>query len=536
MIAYLLWELSLLGLAYGIAAWAVRGGVRGGAARTSGNGTASATSEVAGGAERGAEFATNGLILKLLIGAALPQTAAFLGVVSGPAFYWATLGCALAGGGLWYLLARQGHLAELWGFAGNGRPRLGPARARGWGRGLCASQLSLPAVFVAVAVVLVSPALGSSITLVLEGDSIVQSHWLLRAAAGTGHPFDFNKNYVALWQAAYLPGLVLGNSIAQLALSSVQAALLFALVAYLLARVLGLTTLVAGLLAVTALLSGHLWGNYITGVGTLKNDTIAAAGTLLLVLAAVRFVRAGQLDFSLAIVLSGGLVFASTKSAGPVQVILVLGLLAVFFHRQLLALNGRSGLLLAAVVLAFMTTCGLYYLRNWYEFGNPFYPVPIKLGPIALPGTLELNGLSIMDNRTNPEIWRMFFGLGAHRTSKTAAAFVVLVLLFAAMPFVLLWWRIKDQRMGAGQTSTMPTRTIIWLLWLITLGLWSLYLYTPWSSGSPDNPTVFLQGHNSFRYAIANTQLLLTLGVLVLLALGRGGERAWAAAVTVMVA
>ena len=480
MVTYFLWELSLLALAYGIAAFAQLASTLSQQNRT----------------DEAAEFTTNGLILKLLLGAAIPQTLAFWGVVTAYSFYWATASCALLSGGLWYVLWRAGKL---------------PA--------LLAETRSLLAIFVCVAVVLLSAAVSNAVTLIIELDSIYYSHWIVAVANGLETPFDFYYNYNALWQSAYLPSFVLTNSVHLFALTSLQTALLFSLAAYLLARAAGLTILMSALLALTGLVGGHLWGPIHTGVGTLKNDTISAAGVLLLILFAMRFVRAKQLDGSLAILLLGGLVFASVKSSGPAQAVVVILLLVLFFRKEVLKINVQSITLLGLVGLLFMATSGVYYARNLYEFGSPFAPFIVNMGPITLPGTFDPTGTRLIDQLHDIEVWKLFFNIGSYMPNRTASSVLLLFVVFICVPFLL--YLLKHN-------TTSRDRKMVMMSWLVTFVLWLLYLQTPWSSGSdPATETgriLYIAEHASFRYVIAQVQLLLTLGVLALCLAGTIGR------------
>ena len=258
MPGYFFWELSLLVLGYGLAGWAA---------------VSSTSRDDSAGRLGGAEFVTNGLLLKLLIGATIVQTAALFKAVTPALLYGASAVCALLGAGIWYLLAVRGQglvgvlLARRGGDSADqpcGTPAEAAANSPGRSavvgepvvrveRGKSGSarlanrlgwrvnRLGWPAIWVGIALVLLSPALGSAITLIIETDSVYQSHWVMGTTNGLVTPFEFWFNYVALWQSAYVPGLVLAKSPQLLLLTSVQAVILFVLASYLLARALQLT-------------------------------------------------------------------------------------------------------------------------------------------------------------------------------------------------------------------------------------------------------------------------------------------------------
>ena len=85
---YIFWELSLFALACAIAAYATK-------------------SRRAENEDYGAEFVLSALIIKLLLGAIIPQTVVFLGCVTTRVFFGVSIFCAFSALGLWYRLPQQ---------------------------------------------------------------------------------------------------------------------------------------------------------------------------------------------------------------------------------------------------------------------------------------------------------------------------------------------------------------------------------------------------------------------------------------------
>ena len=428
---YLFWELSLAAFALGLAVYATR-------------------SRLSESQDYGAEVLLNGLVIKLLLGAAIPQTALF---VFGGLGLWTLLGAAivlaLAAGALWRRLTRPSQRVYCSAvFSGGLSPTLG---------------------LVCAALVLLAPVIENSVAPVLEVDSIRHSHFLLKFIDGSAHPFEFFNNYTVLWESSYLPSLVLTDSVYYFALTSVQAPLLFALAAYLLARCLGLSVLAAGLTALAAVLCGQFWGSIGTGAGTLKNDAIAAAGVMLLLLSALRFIKAGQVETSNAVILTGGLVFASIKFSGPIIAGALFVLLGVFFHKKVLGMNARTIALISAAIALFLATSGLYYLRNLWQFGNPVYPFILHLGPVTLPGSAAFDpaGTRIVDHFFDPQIWRYFFGIDSNAAERTAFLIKTWFALFLLVPVGILTAKQLSAKAAAGGGGGRNRRAETALVYLV---------------------------------------------------------------------
>ena len=479
---YLFWELSLFAFACVVAVYALK-------------------SRRDESQDYEAEFVSSALVIKLLLGAVIPQTAVLLGGVT----LWMLIGIsmlsALSALGLWYRLAGQTAFRRDRFFSEN------------W---------NLTAVFVCIAVVSVAPAMGNSVMPVMEVDSIRHSGPMLGFIDGTAHPFEFFNNYVALWESSYLPGLVMSDSVYYLALTSVQVPILFSLTSYLLSRELGLKPIVAGLLALAAILCGHFWGSFSTGTGTLKNDAASAAGILLMVLATIRFIKSGQITPSIAILLLGGLILGSMKFAGPIIAVGIFLLLVVFFFKRIQRVDARSLMFFAGVIVLFFMANGFYYVRNWYEFGNPVAPFILRLGPILFPGhpAYDPVGTRIIDYLQDPKMWRLFFGIDSFWAFRTAFLIPVWFIVLVAAPVCLLFrQRISGRAAETGGLCIEPK--IIWFVWLVTLMMWLLFMQTIWTAGVHWDPYFYIISHNSFRFAIAHYQLLLILTTLILFSMGR---------------
>ena len=485
LLQWVFWELSLFAAGLALAVFAAR-------SRRDGQ-------------DYGAEVLCGGLIIKLLLGAAIPQTAVFLGGLSASMLHWTSALAALAAVGCWRWLFKYDRKSceALW-----------------------SSRLNPPAFFVCAALVLLAPMLSGSLTPIVDTDSSHHSHHLLGFINGTVRPFEFQNNYAALWESSYLPSLVLTNSTHLVALTSVQAPILFALASYLLARQLGFDALAAGSIAFTAILCGHFWGSFATGTATLKNDAISGAGVMLMVLGAARFIKSGQADLPIAVLLAGGIVFGSCKFSGPIIAGVLCCFLLALYPRKVLGMNAKSLYFLSGVVLLFCATSGIYYLRNLWQFGNPVYPFILHIGPFTLPGGggyYDPVGTRIIDHWSDPQIWKLFFGIGSDASDRTA---YLIKTLFAFLLLIPLWLSFV-KRLPAklpGMEAMITEQRMIWFLWLTAAALWLLFFSTIWSAGMRYDPYYYLVTHNHLRYAIAHVQLLVILAAMCLFSLGRLGK------------
>ncbi|EPR37117.1 hypothetical protein dsx2_1060 [Desulfovibrio sp. X2] len=349
----------------------------------------------------------------------------------------------------------------------------------------------------------------TSITPLLEVDSLKAADSLFRALVNSASLFDFPYHYVAFWEMGYIPGLLLGGKTFYYPFFSVQAIVLFVLATYAVSRKLGATRLLCALLALSALLCGHFWTIAPTGAATLKNDIIHAAGTLLMLYAALRALQDDILDRHLAVLAAGGMAFAGTKFSGlPIAFVLLAMLLAL--KPSLLRAFARRKLQIALVLGALFTSSGIYYAHNLFSYGNPLYPFALKLGPLHLHGRIHVEKTKITDYLLKAQTWRYFLGLPlALRASGMLFPFVFLASIF-----------ITPLAFARSTLRRLKDNPLL-VAWLFTVFLWAYFFCMPWSAGSGAKaPYAYLAEGYSLRYALAGLQLSL---VVVCIALQRMG-------------
>ena len=307
------------------------------------------------------------LAIELTLESSLAAVFSFVRVNS-PAAYWAVAGCAV-------LAALAGRRA----FACRAKPSEPIGRAHF-------------ALMAALAV----PLICLSFHPVEEIDSINYLHYLIDWMGNRATPYTFATNYVAFWELSFLPAWTVTRVDAFFPLLALKSLALLALAAWLVGRELGLRGPLLLWTVATSLSLRHLWFES-SGVGTLKNDALHGAGFLLLMLAVL---RAGRAPWALA----WGAAFAAVKYTGAFLAAIAVAALALTGR-----LKRRDWPWHVAGLALFLAASGHYYLHNLAQWGSPFYPFQINLGPLHLPGTADLSATSILYSLRDARLWRVLF-------------------------------------------------------------------------------------------------------------------------------
>ena len=339
-------------------------------------------------------------------------------------------------------------------------------------------------VAIAIAAIAASCLAGSAYPL-REYDSLHNFNWIIRWIADGRSPYEFAFNYVSFWEASYVPGIVLGESRYLHVWVSAQALLLYVLALYVLARGVGLNRLVGLAIVAAATFVPWHWG-WAAGVPTLKNDTLANAGFLTAMIVVVQLGRRASADWREGALLGIAVAFMTVKFSGVVIAVpfLVAALLlplrkAAFSWRAALAIT------LVAIGVAAIGT-GHFYLKNLVAYGNPLYPYALTVGPLALAGTLDTTGTSILANLGTDRATRILLGLDP-------AGQPQLVLVRAgvgAAIVVVLLAGLRSLR-GSGLVTVALLALWGWLVWVLS----------SWSAGIAPGNLVYLEDLKSLRYA-----------------------------------
>lgn len=336
-----------------------------------------------------------------------------------------------------------------------------------------------------------------------EIDSLYNLHYILGWYRNQTTPFEFAYNYVPFWELSYLPALVVGRSDAFLWFQSLKAIVLVGLLLLLLARELDLPPRLMPAVLALALSFPHLWAGP-SGVATIKNDMVHAAGQVAVALLAVRAAKKARRSPD-PVLLALAAVFLSVKFSGPV--LLAAGAAAAWVA------GWRSLRLTGAVTAVWLVTVGIYYLRNLLVYGNPFYPFEIDLFFIRLPGRADLTYSTILHNLGDGRLWRAFFWpQGGISPAGLLFPGILAAILAGSGAIAVLEFRrwIRSRQVAAVPLALALYQLIVW-------GVYVRSIYS--ASGFPSDLAFVLNDLNSLRYV--EGALLVAEISLVALAVAR---------------
>jgi hypothetical protein len=340
-------------------------------------------------------------------------------------------------------------------------------------------------------------ALGSWLVLLLllavrpisEPDSLYNLHFVFEWLENRTTPYYFAYHYVPFWELSYLPALAIVRSDLLYWVQSLKPVLLLGASLAMLARELDLRRQMAAIAIAAGMAFPHLWFQP-SGVSTIKNDMIVAAGQAMIALVVVRAVRRGlsSLDWA---VLAFALAFIAVKFSGPVLIFAGLLVAIPLAWSKLRLRHAPAGL--ASLVL-WLAAVGHYYFHNLIRFGNPLYPFQLNVLGIRLPGLGDLSNTSIWYSLWDPRVWQTLL-LPAGGLSPGGLLFP---LTFAAMWLASAAWCGKALRAGSRGRPWLTVPLALSLLQLVVLGVYCRSIY---SAGASAGDLVFLTNSlNSLRY------------------------------------
>lgn len=455
-------------------------------------------------------FVSAVLALKLFIGCAIPQWLAFsIGSSSIVLFFIAIVLATSSGTLLWFRKAKNLTITY-----DNVKTVLSPSSH------FETSKEDASVKWVSIlGLLLLTPLIATSFMPVIETDSVHHSNALWGLADGRMSPLDFPNHYVAFWESGYIPGMIIADTQQYFSFISLQAVILVGLVSYTLARTLNLSPLHASLFGLTALLAGHLWGYAPTGVATIKNDMIYAAGILATITGLLKVTNHSTLHCPGIVLFAIGSAFASSKFSGPPMIVLISLTACAFWWRLIFTDYRRFLWAIGAILIAIILSSGIYFIANWVRFENPFYPVELSVGPLHFPGSINLDGTSILDHAGQMETWRYFFGWGTNYDIHASRwPYLEVGLLFPAI-FALgflsfiLYLRDFFAPLPDQEKDNWLSKNVIFLA-VVAVISWFLFIRSFWTAGATPDDFFYLRTQASLRYAIAQSQLLLLLAVV----------------------
>lgn len=344
--------------------------------------------------------------------------------------------------------------------------------------------------------VLIAPAIGSAIGVIVEADSIINSDSLISVMKGTLTPLDYPWNYSMFWESGYLPSIHLLNSTIFIGILNLQCLMFLLIGIKSLLNELSISKINARLLLVATSLSGLVWGYSPNGISTLKNDLILGSSTIWLIVIFLRYIQSRPITYWHQSIMLVSSCFILCKFSGLVILGLFLGLTISLKGRKIFLFKIRN---LIILTLSLVLTNGLYYFSNIIEHGNPISPFSFKAGFLSLPGEVDTSGTRVIDHINELKTYEYFFQLNNLVNSRVGTFFAVnfgICLLYVLFSFL---------------KKKMSKKTLDVYLSLLFVGLWLIFLITPWSAGITSEPFFYLQHGYSFRYAIASVMLTVIL-------------------------
>jgi hypothetical protein len=363
------------------------------------------------------------------------------------------------------------------------------------------------------AVVLLGPALLVCMRPLLDGDSTLAMGSVLTWChnSATPYAFAFYGSYPTVWELCFVPGLVTSASDQWIWWVGLKAAFLLGAAACAIGRRLGLSRGISLLLALSVTALRPLWWPEASGVGTLKNDTIVAAGFLLIVLSLLELGERNRRRNAVLMVL--GCIWITAKFSGlaPAAPAVVVWF-GWMLWRRLMTPRAAAGWAAAGAV-AWLALSGHFYVHNLVAYHNPLYPAVLAVhGHVIAPGPYDLHGTSILHNIRD----RRLPGIVADAPSRLGPAIwfsLVIALLGAVATIGRALWP------GRGRRCDWPGLVVSTFI----LCGWVWYASMYYSAGLQSGDLQYVQHLLTARYAMG--PLVLTeVWSAVLLARWTGHE------------
>lgn len=298
-----------------------------------------------------------------------------------------------------------------------------------------------------------------------EIDSVNYLHYLIEWMANRATPYSFATWYVAFWELSFLPAWTVTRLDLFFPILALKGVAVLAAAAWLVGRELRIPRPTLAWTVFGAVTMRHYWLEY-SGVATLKNDALHGAGFLILLLVLIRAARRPLTGHDIAL-FAAGIAFSTVKYSGVFT-----GAIAA----AAIVWLARDRRLLWAIPV-FLLTTGHYYLRTLLQFGNPFYPFELRLGPLVLRGEADLSYTSILHHVRDPRLWKTLF----LPSGGVSPAGILFPLILAAILIAAI-------------------RRPSWAALLIVVG-WVAYVRSVYSaSAGPDDIAFLANGLNSVRY------------------------------------
>jgi hypothetical protein len=298
---------------------------------------------------------------------------------------------------------------------------------------------------IAFAVLALGPLFLNNVSAIHEWDSLFSFNAVLDWIENRTSPYKMPFEYSSLWECRLaVPVLVqrvFGDAEGLIVVPQAEALLILAVATYVFAVTLIGDEIVGAVLALHAICAYHYWAAPV-GLPNLKNDIIYNAGIVTAVLGLVLATNEKQETLAM-LCICAGLSFVLVKYLAA---LLVPAMIAAFALADVARL-GVSGAaaqwpLLVLPIVAAGVFSGHFYVKNLVRFGNPLYPVQIKLLGLQLAGYAKIDGTSIIealkDRATRARTAAMLVGKHQFPTGRLWPIGLVALVASALVPLMAL--------------------------------------------------------------------------------------------------
>ncbi|OGQ88291.1 MAG: hypothetical protein A2464_04000 [Deltaproteobacteria bacterium RIFOXYC2_FULL_48_10] len=338
-----------------------------------------------------------------------------------------------------------------------------------------------------------------------EFDSLLVINNLYDWSNNSLNPFEgYHKYGVITWEIGFLPSFVITKTDYFWCWINFQVLFLITIASIFIARRLQIGALLATLSVIASLSLYHFW--FYPGNFGIKSDIALCAGVLLVYLG-LSLISERKNDIESVLMLSLGAAFMLTKEMGP---LLLCGELLLFciVHMCSIPLSRFVGIF-KGILFVSLPVAGHEYLRNLFVHGNPVYPLPVKIGFLALPGNAirtvrSISGTSIISNIDNDQVWAWWLGIGLNHYP---VGILLPYLIFAIIG-------LSVYRLG---NYLRKKNAIDWtfLAWYTTI-TWGIYFFLPLTAASPSGDFIFIAQLRSMRYNLGGVILIEIFAISLL--------------------
>lgn len=323
-----------------------------------------------------------------------------------------------------------------------------------------------------------------------EGDSLNVSRYIFSWFSNVENPYFNQANFPSFWELTYMPSLVVAHSDDFFWLASIFPVILVFLTSYRIGVEIKLPKMVNYVVVFSGILFFQFWLTQ-SGVGTLKNDMLYAAGIVLIAYSIIKIINV-RFNATNGFLFVIGCIFVTTKFSGAIVIIFSVILMMIFCKRKI-AIDRRSLTLFFLLVLTFVLTTGHYYIHNIIEYHSPVYPVKISfLNHTLFPGSMDQSGTQIFSDMNNPELWRSFTSLG----NIVQAGILFPVTLATGFFISTIFLLYSTSKIFRKKEVSIP---IIFLAFFILIS-WLFYFGTGFTAGPSGGDIVWIKYFATMRY------------------------------------